>query len=163
MRARIALLAVLVGVPAALAQTAGAAPPPKTFSVVSVSVGNPVETDKPPKGPSKGDTIVFKDKLVNAKAQFGKKKGAVVGSDRGTMTFHTAHTASFDGVAVLPGGTVTLKGPVSGVGGQPDAMIIPVAGGTGKYSGATGYVFVGPGKTRSTNTYFLKYPTGPVA
>src|SRR6476469_6601265 len=72
-----------------------------TIAVTSVSISIK-PTDVAPTGASKGDTVVYRDRLLNAKAQFGRVKGAAVGSDRGTMTFTSAHTATFSGVAVLP-------------------------------------------------------------
>ena len=71
-----------------------------------------VEHDTPPKGPSKGDTVVYRDRLVNAVRQFGRKQGAVVGRDRGTMTYTSRSSARFDGVATLPGGDAQAAGPV---------------------------------------------------
>jgi hypothetical protein len=132
-----------------------------TIKVTSLSV-TLKENDRPPKGASKGDTVVFRDKLVNAVAQFGKKVGEKVGSDRGTMTFTSKNSAVYRGSTTLPGGTILLKG---GVTSGPDgkSIVIPVTGGTGRYKGATGFVLVGPGKTRSLNTYLLKLAAGPVA
>ena len=49
------------------------------IKVISVTVST-VSHDVGPKGASKGDTIAYRDKLVNAAQQFGKKKGAAVGS-----------------------------------------------------------------------------------
>lgn len=131
------------------------------IKVTSVSV-KLTEKDRPPKGASKGDTIVFHDSLVNAAAQFGKKVGAKVGSDQGTMTFSSKSSARFVGTATLPGGTLTLNGQVAGA---PDgkSLLIPVTGGTGKYAGVHGSVLVGPGAKRSLNTYTLTLPTGPIA
>jgi hypothetical protein len=156
MRGR-ALLAALVGaavvVPAAQAEKL-------TFAVTSVSLSAKT-TDKLPKGTRKGDTIVYRDRLVNAAKQFDRGKGAVVGSDHGTMTFTSAHTATFSGTAVLPGGTLTLSGKVVAL---PDKTIaIPVTGGTGRYAQAKGYVLVGPGQARALNTYTLTLPGAPVA
>ena len=159
MRARVVLGALGVAALAAAAPTAGAADPPATIQVVSIST-KVVNHDAPPKGPSTGDTTVMKDKLVNAVAQYGKKKGAVVGSDSGTMRV-LAKSVRFDGKAVLPGGTLTLKGTVSR--GPNKSIIIPVTAGTGDYAGASGYVVVGPGTTRSLNVYHLKYTLQPVA
>jgi hypothetical protein len=98
---------------------------------------------------------------VNARAQFGRAEGAAVGSDRGTMTFTGAHTATFSGVATLPGGTLKLSGKVVAVPGN--SIVIPVAGGTGRFRGAKGYVLVGPGTKEALNTYTLTLPTIPVA
>jgi hypothetical protein len=149
---------------AALLAAAAAAPAAQaaklTFKVTSVTVSL-TPTDRAPKGTSKGDTIEYRDRLVNAASQFGRAKGAVVGSDRGTMTFTSAHTAIFSGVAVLPGGTLELKGKVVPLSGK--RLAIPVAGGTGRFAQARGYVVVGPGDKRALNTYMLTLPSAPVA
>jgi Dirigent-like protein len=130
-----------------------------TIVVTSVALSaKPV--DVAPKGSSKGDTIEYRDRLLNAKPQFGRAKGAVVGSDHGTMTFTGAHTATFSGVAVLPGGTLELRGRVVSVG---KSFAIPVSGGTGRFAKAKGYVLVGPGAKRALNTYMLSVPALPVA
>jgi hypothetical protein len=160
MRLRIAipvLLAALAPVPAGSA----AQKPPTTISVVSVSIGKPIETDKPPKGASKGDTIVFRDDLLNAQKQFGKPKGAKVGTDYGTLTFKSKKVAHFNGKAVLPGGTLTLKGQVFAL--QGGGMTIPVTAGTGRYEGAHGTLYVGPGDKQAPNVYKLSYGIAPVA
>lgn len=130
-----------------------------TISVTSVVV-SARKTDVVPKGTSKGDTIAMRDRLLNGKAQFGKKKGAVVGSDHGTMTFTGAHTARFSGVAVLPGGTLRLDGNVVPV---TNGLVIPITGGTGRFAKATGFVVVGHGDKTAPNTYVLTLPTIPVA
>jgi hypothetical protein len=130
-----------------------------TIVVTSVAL-SAKPTDVAPKGTSKGDTIEYRDRLVNAKHQFGRAKGAVVGSDHGTMTFTGAHTATFSGVAVLPGGTLELRGRVVSVG---KSFAIPVSGGTGRFAKAKGYVLVGPGAKRALNTYMLSVPALPVA
>jgi hypothetical protein len=148
-----ASLAAVAGVPAAQAAKL-------TIKVTSVSL-SVKPTDVAPKGTSKGDTIEYRDRLLNAKTQFGHPKGAAVGSDHGTMTFTGAHTATFSGVAHLPGGTLQLGGKVVAL---PDkSIVIPVTGGTGKFAKAKGYVLVGPGDKRALNTYTLALPTIPVA
>jgi hypothetical protein len=152
---RLAVVAVL-----ALAITTPANAKTLTIKVTSVSTFYK-PTDRAPKGTSKGDTIEYRDRLVNAAAQFGKKTGAPVGSDHGTMTFTGPHTARFVGLAALPGGTVTLNGQVVAL--PNNSFAIPVTGGTGKYSGAKGYVVVGPGKKQALNTYALNLPEIPVA
>jgi hypothetical protein len=148
-----AVLAAAVAAPLAQAEKL-------TISVTSVSVSSKM-TDRPPKGSSKGDTIRSSDRLVNATPQFGKAKGAVVGSDHGTMTFTSAHSATFSGVAILPGGTLVLSGKVIALTGQ--SLAIPVTGGTGRYAQAKGFLVVGPGEKQALNTYALTLPGTPVA
>jgi hypothetical protein len=150
---------LLVAVCVALISTAGAAAARQTIAVTSVTVSMKSH-DIGPKGASKGDTIVYRDRLVNATAQFGRKKGVVVGTDSGTMTFTSAHTAIFKGKAVLPGGTLTLYGPVYSTA---DGLVVPVTGGTGAFAHVHGTLFVGAGKDRVANTYRLTRVTGPVA
>jgi hypothetical protein len=131
-----------------------------TIALTSVSI-SAKQHDVVPKGTSKGDTIVYRDRLLNAKAQFGRAKGATVGADRGTMTFTSPHAARFSGVAVLPGGTLTLEGKVIALPNK--SLAIPVTGGTGDFAKAKGYVLVGPGAKRALNTYTLTLPEVPVA
>jgi hypothetical protein len=150
---------LLVGICVAFATlpVASATAGTSTIKVTSVTVTQ-VSHDVKPKGPSRGDTIVYRDRLVNAAAQFGKHKGAVVGSDSGKLTFSGPHTATFQGKAVLPGGTLTLSGPAytSAAG-----LVIPVTGGTGAFAGVHGTLTVGAGTTHVPNTYRLT--TAPVA
>ena len=153
---RVWLLAVVT----ALAVAPAAEAKKLTIAVTSVSISIK-PTDVAPTGSSKGDTVVYRDHLLNAKAQFGRAKGAAVGSARGTMTFTSAHTATFSGVAVLPGGTVRLEGKVVALPNK--SLAIPVTGGTGRFAKAKGYVLVGPGTKRALNTYALTLPEIPVA
>jgi hypothetical protein len=113
-----------------------------------------VAQDKEPKGESnKGDRITLRSRLSNAKAQFDKPRGAVVGSDRGTITFTSKTRIVVEGVAQLPGGTIRFRG--AGTFGQNEP--IPVVGGTGRFSGARGTLTVGEGET-PLNTYRLTLP-----
>lgn len=157
---RVTLAVSVVAALAALAPAAASAAGPTTIQVVSVTI-KATSTDKPPKGPSAGDTTVMRDKLVNAVAQYGKAKGAVVGSDSGTMRILSPTSARFDGIAHLPGGTLTLKGRIAA--GPNQSIIIPVTAGTGRYAGASGFVVVGPGTKRSVNVYHLTYRSAPIA
>jgi hypothetical protein len=148
-----ALLVVAVAAPAARADTL-------TIKVSSVTVAVKSK-DVHPKGTSKGDKVEYRDRLVNVAPQFGRPKGAVVGSDHGTMTFTSASTATFSGVAVLPDGKVTLRGRVTAL--AKNVIVIPVTGGTGRYANAHGYVLVGPGIKQALNTYTITVAGTPVA
>jgi hypothetical protein len=148
--ALIAVLAAAVFASAAQAKTI-------TFSVTSVSLSVKL-TDLGPKGRSKGDTIVYRNRLLNTAQRFGRPKGAVVGSDRGTLTFTGAHTATYSGTAVFPDGSVRLAGDVTPLANG--GLQFRVAGGTGRYAKATGSVVVGPGEKRVLNTYQLTLPGG---
>ena len=107
--------------------------------------------DKAPKGASAGDFVVYRDRLLNAAAQFGKQKGAVVGSDRGKLTYVTADTATFGGTVTLPGGTLELSGAVHRT--ASGGIVVPIVGGTGKYAYARGTLTVGSGRDHVLNTY----------
>jgi autotransporter-associated beta strand protein len=146
--AAIALTAI-----AALPATAAAGP--RTIVVTSISV-KLVTHDTKPKGASRGDTVVYQDRLVNAKKQFGKKKGSKVGTDSGTLTFTGAHTATYSGKTNLPGGMLILSGGVYTL--QNGDLLIPVTGGTGTFNGVTGTLIVGTGTNHVLNTYRLKAP-----
>jgi hypothetical protein len=151
--ARAALTAVLTAAVFASAAQAETI----TFSVTSVSLSVNA-TDLQPKGTSKGDTIVYRNRLLNTAQRFGRPKGAVVGSDRGTLTFTGAHTARYSGTAILPNGTVRLAGIVTPLANG--VLQFRVAGGTGRYAKAMGTVLVGAGSKRALNTYRLTLPGG---
>jgi hypothetical protein len=68
--------------------------------------------------------------------QFGKPKGARVGTSSGVTTALSSQTARADAVARFPGGTVHARG----VGKIDPNPKIPIVGGTGLYAGATGVV-----------------------
>jgi hypothetical protein len=152
---RVRYLAVLLALGLAALLAAGARAETVTIQVTSVLVSmKPIDTK--PKGTSKGDRIVYRDTLVNAVPQFGKKKGAKVGSDQGTMTFTSAHSARFDGTARLPGGTVRIRGQVRAISNT--VLQIRVVGGTGRYASARGTLTVGPGDKEALNVYKLTLP-----
>src|SRR5438552_4177759 len=81
---------------------------PSVIRLLSITTSQHL-TDKPPKGPSTGDTLVATSKLLNAVKQFGKARGAAVGSDRGTTVLQRDKTLITDGVATLPGGTIHFR------------------------------------------------------
>ena len=106
-----------------------------------ISVATAVKThDAPPKGPSKGDYVVIDDKLTNQVAQFGKKKGALVGTDHAVERNVGSNRVVVDGIARLPGGTIHFKGELkidsNGV------AAVKVVGGTGDFQAAKGTVAI---------------------
>jgi Dirigent-like protein len=145
---------------AALAASPAAATPTRTILVTSETVKMATH-DLTPSGPSKGDTVTYRDRLVNAAPQFGRKKGSRVGSDSGKLTFTGAHTATFHGTTTLPGGTLTLSGAVYTL--QDGDLVIPVVGGTGSFAGLRGTLTVSTGKDHVLNTYRLTSIPAPVA
>jgi hypothetical protein len=157
-RAALAALLLMVAVPAAAA--AARATGTQTILVTSVTV---VVTshDVTPKGPSKGDTVVLRDHLLNDASQFGKKKGVNIGADHATVTLSSANAATIEGKATLPGGTITISGTVTPLANG--GLIAPVTGGTGAFEHVRGTLTVGPGKNRALNTYRLTRSTGLAA
>ena len=147
MRRQLLTLATLVAV---LGAPSAAAAATQTIKVTSVTISM-IGHDVKPKGPSAGDSVTYRDRLLNAAARFGKKKGAVVGSDQGKLTYRTAHTATFAGSVRLPGGTLQLSGAVYSTPGG--GLVVPIVGGTGKYADARGTLTVGPGRDHVLNTY----------
>jgi ABC-type sugar transport system substrate-binding protein len=123
-----------------------------TIRVTSILVSLKT-TDVEPKGVvSRGDHNDYRNVLRNAVAQFGKAKGARVGSDSGRLTFTGAHTARYSGTARLPDGTLIVRGTVRSVG---KSLQYPVVGGTGRYASARGTLTVGTGDERAPNVYRL--------
>jgi hypothetical protein len=145
---------ILLAVGAATGSTAASAAAPTTIVITVKSVTTAsIPTDKPPKGASKGDRVLLRDRLVNVAKQFGKPAGAVVGRDEGVLVLTSATSGTFEGVTTLPGGTIRLQGVI-----RNGIETYSVAGGTGKYAHARGTIVVGPGKS-PLNTYHLKLGT----
>jgi hypothetical protein len=149
------LLALSAGLLIAAVPGAPAGAATRTLEVTSVTVSS-VRHDVAPKGYSKGDTVVTRDRLLNATAQFGKKRGAVVGEDSSTLTFTGPHTATISGKATLPGGTLILGGEVIGL--TNGGLAVQVIGGTGTYASVRGTLTVAAGKS-PLNTYLLVLPS----
>jgi hypothetical protein len=141
-----------------LGASTGAAARGPTRIVLIVKPISSRSVDKPPKGPSAGDRSVDATKLLNAVPQFGKPAGAVVGHDKGTATLLSPTSATGQGVAYLPGGTLTFSGLL-----KPDrkrgGFTIPVTRGTGAFAGARGTLWVVrvPEPLRTLNVYTLRY------
>jgi hypothetical protein len=85
---------------------------------------------------TKGDTLRGTSIFRNAVRQFGKPKGARIGTSRFVFTALSPRRFRFDGVSRFPRGTVHSRGVVE-VEGHPK---VPIVGGTGLYTGATGVV-----------------------
>jgi hypothetical protein len=137
--ARLASLSLVLALPAAASDTAAA----KSVTIrVFVMPVTRSFTDVAPKTHAlrgeytKGDTSSGTSILRNAVRQFGRPKGARVGTSRFVFTALSPHKARFDGVARFPGGSVHAHG-VSKIEGTPKVAVV---GGTGLYAGATGVV-----------------------
>lgn len=148
--------------------TTATATAPKKQKTVTIRVTSVVSArnaqDAPPKGASDGDTIHFRDRLLNRERRFGKEVDEQVGTDRGTLTLTGPHTARIEGEAVLPDGRVRFSGAMTPVANN--SVTVPIVGGTGAYEHATGTLLVGAGVDRALNVFRLVLdgvPAGPVA
>jgi len=155
---RLGTSAALVAAVATLvvAAPSAAAPPPSVIRLVSVTTSEK-SVDVPPRKDSAGDHQVFASRLLNARRQLGKPKGAVIGSDRGTLTLTSATSANLKTVATLPGGTITAGGPLLAAGNG--AVSVAVVSGTGLFAGAHGTLTIlkPTGPKTAVNVYRLSY------
>ena len=142
----LAAVAASAATPALAAPSAGI-----VITVKSVTTAS-IPRDTPPKGASKGDRIVMRDRLLNVGRQFGKPAGAVVGRDEGVLVLTGPRSGTFDGVTTLPGGTIRLHGII-----RDGFATFTVVGGTGRYAHARGTISVGPGAS-PLNVYRLGFP-----
>jgi len=132
----LASLSLVMALPAAASDEAAAKS--VTIRVLVVPVTQSVK-DVPPKTINlgeftKGDTIWRTATLRNAVPQFGKPKGARVGTSRGVTIALSSQTAKSDGVAKFADGTVHTHG----MGEIRPNPTVAIVGGTGRYAGATG-------------------------
>jgi hypothetical protein len=144
---------VLVAVAAAAGSSATAAAPTSLVITVKSVTTASIPKDKAPKGASKGDRLLLRDRLVNVAKQFGKPAGAVVGRDEGVLVLTSANSGTFDGVTTLPGGTIRLHGVI-----RNGVEAYSITGGTGRYVHAHGTIEIGKGSS-PLNTYHLKLGT----
>lgn len=152
----VAAALVLLAAPAADSRTSGSL----TIRLVSVKESDGWLKDGDPRGePNAGDVFWVTSTLRNAVPQFGRAKGASVGSDVSNVRVVSTSPAVDDVtfVAKLPGGLLRGTGRVRE--GRTDR--IPVTGGTGKFAGARGVLessrLDGNGD-RSVNVFRLRLP-----
>ena len=132
-------LAAVTVVALALAGAAAGRSSEMVISVISTATSEQ-QHDTGKKGPSVGDYVVMTDGLTNAVRQFGKARGALIGSDRAVERLVAGGGVRIEGTTKLPGGTLHVSGRL-----RTDAQgraIAPVVGGTGRYDGATGTLTV---------------------
>jgi hypothetical protein len=115
------------------------------------------EHDTKPKGKAnKGDSIDFKDLLLNRVAQFGKPKGQPVAYDVGHLVYLTATNRRIKVTAFFPGiGTINYVGDFTN--NSSTTTVVRITGGTGAFKGAKGTVTIGPG-AKAANIYLVTVP-----
>jgi hypothetical protein len=155
----LALAAVALALTALPAQAAVRADSASlTIRLLSTNGKATVVVDRTPKSvPSKGDVVRETTTLRNAVRQFGKARGAIVGSDVAVYTFLSSTAATVRVTARLPGGTLRATARVEGTA-QP---VLRVVGGTGAFAGARGTGRVAPapeGVKGVLNIYRLQLP-----
>jgi len=144
---------------AVVAPTASAGPP-TLIRLVSITTSDKTVDVKPPKA-SPGDHEDFTSRLRNAQAQFGKPKGAVVGSDKGQLVLTDQMIGIMTTVAKLPGGTITTSGRITAL--PKGAFSIPVIRGTGIFAGARGTLTILAPTDPKTAVNIYKLSYGPIA
>jgi hypothetical protein len=151
-------LGVLVlALPAQAAREADSAT--QTIRLVSRTVGLHTVVDRAPKGvPNKGDVVREESVLSNDIRQFGRPKGAPVGSDVATYTVvsTTPTRMSMKLTVKLPGGT--LRGTAQVAGNA--VPTIRIVGGTRNFANARGTGEVRARRAAGTalNIYRLRLP-----
>ncbi len=151
-----AALAFGVATAGSNALAAGTAAPPKEIKLISVTT-KANDTDKPPRGASKGDRTIGASTLYNGVDQFGQKAGARVGGDKSVFVLRSTKVLYANGTATLPGGTIHFQGVAKVTNGRFE---IPVVSGTGVYAGAHGALLiplVESGTRIVANVYRLTY------
>lgn len=148
--------ALLVALVFALSAPAGRGSSEVSMTIrVTSTIAGTRAVDVAPKGTSRGDRLHVKSILRNAVAQFGKKKGAVVGSDQAVFTLLTPTSASLTVVVKIPDGTLRVQGQVSP---STTSGRLRVVGGTGSFAGARGSCEVRDLPDHSLNVYRLTLP-----
>lgn len=148
----IALLVLVL--PAQAAPEAGTSS--VTFRLISVPTSFR-RLDGPPKGVlNKGDVLYVSSRLRNGYTQFGRPKGAVVGSDVWVLTALAKRGWSFVTARVkLPGGTLQLRGRLHT---SQSIRVLPVVGGTGRFANARGTCEARERIGDAVNDYQLRLP-----
>lgn len=113
--------------------------------------------DTKPKGKvNKGDSIDFRDLLLNRVAQFGKAKGQPVAYDVGHLVYRSTTDRHITVTATFPGvGSITYVGDFTN--NSSTTTVVHITGGTGAFKGARGTVTIGPG-AKAANIYVVTLP-----
>jgi hypothetical protein len=132
-----------------------------TIRLIVTSVDSRFLIDRAPKGyPNKGDVVRERSTLRNAVAQFGRPKGAIVGSDTWiiTVVIPPFGKAEVKATTTLPGGTIRAMGAVTAA---QTAGTFRVVGGTGEYANARGTISLrnlNANGSRGLSVYRLQLP-----
>ena len=146
---------VVLAIAAVAAAPASSASSQSKRSVVRlVSTTTSLRThDVAPKGLSVGDWFGARDTLTNEVPQFGKQKGALVGSDVGIFRIVKGGGETLTGTTRIPDGTIRIGGPV--MTKSRTRYVVRVVGGTGRYASARGTVTVVTRSAKVTLNVFV--------
>jgi hypothetical protein len=140
----------------ALAASVGAQAATVEIQLTSVTTVVQQHDTKPKGKANKGDSIDFKDLLLNRVAQFGKANGKPVAYDVGHLVYRTATDRRITVVATFPGvGTISYTGDFTS--DSVRTTVVQITGGTGGFKGAEGTVTIGPGE-KAANIYRISLP-----
>jgi hypothetical protein len=134
--ALIAIAATVAVTLAVLTTTGGAQAPTETVLSYTFRSAGGTFVDSKPKGDSRGDFVVFEDRLLTGKRVVGRERGTCFVAN--ARTHVTLCTMGW----VLPDGTLTTAGAT---GAEPP-FTMPITGGTGRFAGARGTARVQPSK-----------------
>jgi hypothetical protein len=145
-----------IAIATALAVTGGAQAAVVKIQLTSVTTVVQPHDTKPKGKANKGDSIDFKDLLLNRVAQFGKPKGQPVAYDVGHLVYRSATDRRIRVTATFPGiGTITYVGDFTS--NSSATTVVHITGGTGGFKGAKGTVTIGPG-SKAANIYVVIVP-----
>jgi hypothetical protein len=143
-----------------LALAAAAQAQTVTIKLTSVTTQITPHDIAPKNKANKGDSINFRDLLLNKQVQFGKKKGKPIAYDIGVLRYTSAKKTTMSVTAIFPGiGTITFKGKFDS---DRKNNVLAITGGTGGFKGAKGTVTIGPGATTAPNIYRVTVPGHPL-
>ena len=132
-----------------------------TIRLIGSAASSRYLVDHAPKGyPNKGDVVRETATLRNAVAQFGRPKGAIVGSDVWitTIVIPPFGKAGVKATTTVPEGTIHAVGVVTAT---QMTGTFRVVGGTGKYAGARGTLSlrnINASGSRAVIVYRLQLP-----
>jgi hypothetical protein len=132
-----------------------------TIRLIGSAASSRYLVDHAPKGyPNKGDVVRETATLRNAVAQFGRPKGAIVGSDVWitTIVIPPFGKAGVKATTTVPGGTIHAVGMVTAT---QMTGTFRVVGGTGRYAGARGTLSlrnINASGSRAVIVYRLQLP-----
>jgi hypothetical protein len=160
-RRMVALIGLCVAVAAVPVASQAASGQSLVLAFVATDVGRQVTHDVGPKGWSTGDTYGGHMKLINRVPQLGQPTRAKVGSEYLVLHSTGSRSGTVRGAAALPDGSIIVRGRFT-LGRAGDGLFFPIAGGTGRFAGARGTLYINDmiGRHSEIHRYLLLLPSG---